>query len=201
MKTLVAMLTTLCIGVTTVSFGVNAFDELDPVVDQGAPQGLVVHIAPDGGREVFKTSLDQGIINNDAAAAAALTKAIKEENKVESVAPLSELDRTSSDDSWNWVWNMISNAAGYFSYKYRHQGRSYDYYPSYSYSWSGHQYSYYYNSNCYGNSYSYNYSESYGYHHSSGHGRNHGGGYGYNHGSGHGYNHGGGYGHNHGGGW
>ncbi|MBF0312147.1 MAG: hypothetical protein HQK50_06615 [Oligoflexia bacterium] len=129
--------------------------ELDPVstMDKDVPQGLVVHITADGRREVFKATLNEGVVEDDAAAEAVLLDSLKEENLIESVAPLSELDQVSSDESWNWAWNAISTIGGYFNYGYYNHGRNYNYYPSHSYYRGRDCYNYYYNRDSYRNYY------------------------------------------------
>ena len=147
------------------AFSVGALaSELDPVVNQ-VPQGLVVKIAPDGKREVFKTNLSQGIVTDDKAAAESLDPAVKPENKIESVTPGSELDRVSSEDSWHWYWDHCgSSNNGYYHYGYSYGGSYYNYYPSYSYYSGGYQYNYYYTPVHYGYHNGYHYDDQWGYH-------------------------------------
>ena len=147
--------------------------ELDPVVDSSAPQGLVVRISSDGKRELYKADLQKGIVESSAGAAEALQNTLKEENKVESVTPASELDRTTSDESWHWFWNALSSIGGYYSYNYSCGGRYYSYYPSYTYNYGGYQYNYYYSSSYYGYRGCYGYSDRHGYHYGRGHGWHH----------------------------
>jgi hypothetical protein len=142
-----------------------ASPELDPTAPANAPQGLVVKISPDGRREVYKSNFD-GVVDNSATANAVLNSALKEENKIKSVNPISELDRTSSDESWHWSWR---GSLG-FSYNFHFGSGFYDYYPSYSYYNSGYQYNYYYNPTYYGYRTGYHYSDPYGYHYGYGHG-------------------------------
>lgn len=159
-------------------------NELDPVVEE-IPHGVVVRVSPEGMREVFKSDLTAGVVENADSALVELAASVKEENKVESVLPVNELDQVSSDESWYWVWNAVSAiSSGYYSYQYHCRSGNSNYYPSYSYSNGGYQYTYYYSSNYYsqygsrygrGNSCG-SQSDNYGYHYGRGygwHGRGH----------------------------
>ena len=148
--------------------------ELDPVFNQ-VPQGLVVKIAEDGKREVFKANLEKGIVENSAEASAVLENSVKPENQIQSVTPGSELDQVSSDDSWHWNWNSCGGSSGYYNYGYSYRGSYYNYYPSYSYNYGGYQYNYYYTPVHYGYHSGSHWSDQSGYHyggHNGWHGRN-----------------------------
>ena len=157
--------TSLLISCLAYQAPVQASSELDPAVPANVPQGLVVKISPDGKREVYKANL-AGVVDNENVAIDVLNNSLKEGNKLESVTPASELDQTSSDESWHWSWHHSSG----FSYRYHCGLSNYDYYPSYSYNSGGYQYNYYYSSSYYGYQSGCHYSDPYGYHYGYGHG-------------------------------
>lgn len=152
------------LSILATAFGAQALaSELDPVIEQ-VPQGLVVKIAPDGKREVFKADLSKGVVDSSAEAADVLDQSVKPENQIQSVTPASELDQVSSDDSWHWSWNSCGNSSGYYNYGYSYRGSYYNYYPSYSYNYGGYHYNYYYTPVHYGYHSGYHYSDYSGYH-------------------------------------
>lgn len=151
--------------VATVSIPALA-GELDPTALGNAPQGLVVKVGADGKHEVFKVNLKSGVVDNDTTAVEVLNT-LTQENKVESVEPMSELDRVSSDESWHFSWNYGSR---YYSYGYRCGSSYYSYYPSYSYSYRGYSYNYYYTPVYYGYRSCGSIYDYYGYHYRRGYG-------------------------------
>lgn len=118
-------------------FGLAAHaNELDPVAS--LPSALVVRESADGQREVFKA---QAVVTNDAQALQA-AQALRTEDKI-SVKNGTELDQTSSQNSWCY-WRNPYYSYGYY-YGYYSSGYSYYYYPTYAYyGYGGYSYYYYY---------------------------------------------------------
>lgn len=114
--------------------------ELDRAVSS-APQGLIVRVDASGNREVFKAELSAPVAS-DAVAAKVAAQFATEANRVSSLAPASELDRSSSSEAW-YYWPSSSYLGGY-SYSYWSYGYSWNYYPCYSWNWSNYSYYYYY---------------------------------------------------------
>jgi hypothetical protein len=127
--------------------------ELDGV--QGsAPKGLIIRESAGGKREVFKSTQEIDLRDPEQAKAA-IAKAVKNsKNLIKTVkAGGSELDRSTSSESW-YYWN---NWGGYGCNWY---GANYFYAPVYSYVYPTYSYYYYtpYYPTCYNNySWSFNF--------------------------------------------
>lgn len=158
----------LCSAIVALSSLGVAANELDPV-NAKPPEGLVVKVGADGAREVYKVNALNGVVTNDQAAKAVVETVVQEANRIESLAPASELDKVSSEDSWYFSYSYRSPYSGYYSYAYNYGNSYYSYYPSYNYNYGGSRYSYYYTPSYYSgynysNYYYNNYNDSYGSH-------------------------------------
>lgn len=112
--------------------------ELDPK-SNSLPQTLIVRVSEDGQREVFRTNT---AVNDLVNSEASITELTTDQNKIDRIAPISELDRPSSTSKASWCWggqynDVYSYTSGvtYYTPVYYYQ-----YGPWYSY---GH-YTYYY---------------------------------------------------------
>ena len=123
--------------------------ELDPVVN--APAGVIVRENADGVKAVYKAELGT-FVQNAEQAQDANREFVKSANRINDVANGTELDNTSSNESWCY-WTSYSPTYYYRSYSpyyytYNYYGYSNYYYPSYRYTYSGYTYTYYYRNSC-----------------------------------------------------
>ncbi len=111
--------------------------ELDPQVN--VPQEIIVREDLNGKREVFKVSQKTEVSDADSAMAAVETF-VTTENKVSSVIPQGELDRTTSTEAWYYYYMPTWYS---YNYGYYYGGFNYYYRPYFYYNFGYYNYYYY----------------------------------------------------------
>ena len=113
--------------------------ELDPQV---IPQEIIVRVDAQGNREIFKVAVKSDV-KTDEAAADAVATFVKENNKVQTVVAESELDRTTSKDSWYYYYTPSYYYNYNYNFGYNYYGYNYNYTPYYYYNYGYYNYYYY----------------------------------------------------------
>jgi hypothetical protein len=124
--------------------------------NSAVPAALIVQEDSQGNVQTFQSS-DQNFVADDASAVAAVATTVTAANQIANVAVVSELDRTSSDDSW-YRWYHPGFARGWggyygnycntgwnygWNYGYNYYGYAYTYAPYYGYYNGGYRYHFY----------------------------------------------------------
>lgn len=107
------------------------------------PQGIIEQVSPDGSVEVYKASLENGIVDNSNAAVAEISTSVTEANKLNLEPQPREAIRSFrrgyyGNNYSGYYGNYYTGNSGYYGGYYN------GYYPAYTYPYNGYSYNYYY---------------------------------------------------------
>jgi hypothetical protein len=129
------------IAVTSVAQAYAGQGELNPAPAQ-VPAGIIVQVDAQGNAQVFQNN-DSTVVSDAATAQAQVAAQVTPANQIANVLPVSELDRTSSNEAWYSWYNPGYYPYYSYYYGYNYYGYTYTYAPYYSYYYGGYYYHYY----------------------------------------------------------